>query len=147
MTFLFFKTDEVTDFICFKGWLALTLTGTLLLLVLGIEVSSVFFEVCQAETRGFESALDHFLCRLIWLCETFFANFFIVSKESPFIFFLFCKRMDVQNLPKEPFYIFGTMRFTGDQKNFGIIFSIFSSCGYCRGENLTIWSPFAIFEP
>ena len=28
-----------------------------------------------------------FLCMLFWLCETFFANFFNVSKRSPFQFF------------------------------------------------------------
>ena len=38
-------------------------------------------------------------------------------KGPPFIFFLFCKRMDVQKLPKTPFTFFGTMRLTGEQKN------------------------------
>ena len=48
-----------------------------------------------------------FLCRFFRLCETFFPQiFFNVSKGSPFIFFLFCKRMDVQKLQRALFYIF-----------------------------------------
>ena len=47
-----------------------------------------------------------FFCRVFRLCETFFANFLMSPKSLPFIFFLFCKRTDVQKLPKGPFYIF-----------------------------------------
>ena len=36
------------------------------------------------------------------LSATFFAKFFIVPKGSPFIFFLFCKRMDVPKIPRAP---------------------------------------------
>ena len=54
---------------------------------------------------------------------------------------IYCKRMDVQKLPKGPFTFFGTMRFTGDHKKFRKkvpdFFPIFSSCGYCRREYLT----------
>ena len=39
------------------------------------------------------------------LGETFFRNF-LMSPKPPFIFFLFCKRIDVQKLPKATFYIF-----------------------------------------
>ena len=39
------------------------------------------------------------------LVRLFFANFSNVSKGSPFHFFLFFQRMDVQKLPNTPFYI------------------------------------------
>ena len=35
-----------------------------------------------------------------------FRNFFKCLQRVPLHFFLFCKRMDVQKLPKAPFYIF-----------------------------------------
>ena len=54
-------------------------------------------------------------------------------KGPPFIFFLFCQRMDVQKLPKGPLLhtFFGTMRLTGDEKNqkIRIFFSIFPHAG------------------
>ena len=40
------------------------------------------------------------------LCETFFRKFFKCLQRVPIHFFLFCKRMDVQKLPKAPFYFF-----------------------------------------
>ena len=56
---------------------------------------------------GLSPALDQiFLCRFFRLCETFFRNFLMSPKGPPFIFFLFCKRMDVEKQPKGPFYIF-----------------------------------------
>ena len=57
----------------------------------------------------------------------------------------------IQTFFKVPFYIFRHyLTYRGPKKNFekrSIFFSIFSSCGYCRREYLTLWSPFAIFEP
>ena len=50
------------------------------------------------------------------LVRRFFANFSKVSKGSPFIFFLFFQRMDVQKLPNAPYTFVGTMRLTEDQK-------------------------------
>ena len=48
----------------------------------------------------------NFLCRFFGFVRLFFAKFLNVSKGSPLIFFLFCKTMDVQKLPRSPFYIF-----------------------------------------
>ena len=47
-----------------------------------------------------------FFVQVFRLCETFFRKFFKCLKGPPFIFFLFCKTMDVQKLPKAPFNIF-----------------------------------------
>ena len=43
------------------------------------------------------------------LGETFSANFLNVSKRSPLHFFLFCKRMVVQKLPKAPLLHFSAL--------------------------------------
>ena len=43
------------------------------------------------------------------LVRLFFANFLNVFKGSPFIFFLFCKRMYVQKLPKAPLLHFSAL--------------------------------------
>ena len=50
----------------------------------------------------------NFLCRFFWLCETFFA-IFLMSPKGPPSFFLFCKRMDVQKLPKGPLLHFSAL--------------------------------------
>ena len=56
-----------------------------------------------------------------------------MSSKGPPSFFLFCKRMDVQKLPKGPsFTFFGTMRHTGDQKKIKkvrIFFQFFPHAG------------------
>ena len=77
-----------------------------------------------------------------------FRNFLMSPKGPVFIFFLFCKRMDVQKLPKGPFYIsrhYATYRRLQNKfrKKIG---TFFSSCG-CWREYLTLWSLFTIFEP
>ena len=51
------------------------------------------------------------------LWDFFFANFLNVSKGSPLhFFFYFAKEWMFKNSQRPPFYIFGTMRLTGDQK-------------------------------
>ena len=108
----------MTDFISFISWLPLTATLMKLLLLL---IFREFFEVCQAERRGFE-----------------FLPCLMSPKGPSSIFFLFCKRMDVQKLPKGPFYIFRHYATYRRPKKFGKkfqkigFFSIFSSRGYCR---------------
>ena len=56
-----------------------------------------FFEVCQVQPWP-----KIFFCRFFWLCDTFFRKFFKYLQRVPLHFFLFCKRMDVQKLPKAP---------------------------------------------
>ena len=67
---------------------------------------------------GSSLALDQKLfVHVILALRFFFANFFNDPKGSPFNFFLFSKRMDVQKIVKAPlFTFFGTMRLTGDFK-------------------------------
>ena len=57
--------------------------------------------------------------------------------------------MDVQKLPKGPLLHFSALwdlyrRPRISKKYFG--YFNFSSCGYCRREYLTLWSPFAILS-
>ena len=68
---------------------------------------------------GSSPALDqNFFVQVFFGFVRLFSQIFLMSpKGPPFIFFLFCIRMDVQNLPKGPLLqFFGTMRLTGDQK-------------------------------
>ena len=55
---LFFKTNEVTDCISFISRLALTLTDTLLLLALGIEVNWAVLRSAKPKDVGSSPALD-----------------------------------------------------------------------------------------
>ena len=55
---LFFKTNEVTDCISFISRLALTLTDTLLLLALGIEVNWAVLRSAKSKDVGSSPALD-----------------------------------------------------------------------------------------
>ena len=65
------------------------------------------------------SALTNFFCAGYFGFVRLFRKFFYVSKGSPFNFFLFCKKKDVQKLSNgTPFTFFGTARLTGDQKKF-----------------------------
>ena len=50
-----------------------------------------------------------FCAGFLRLCETFFRKFFKCLQRAPFIFFLFCKKMDVQNLPKAPLLHFSAL--------------------------------------
>ena len=84
--FLFFKTNELTDFISFISCRALTLNcATLLLLALGIEVTA-FLRSAKQKDVGSSPALD----------QKFFVQVF-----SGFVRLL---------------TFFGTMRLTGNQK-------------------------------
>ena len=149
----FLKTNELTDFKSFISWLALTLTATLLPLAFGIEVMRLFWGLPSRRTWVRVPPLTKiFLCRLFWLCETFFASF-LNAKGSTLHFFLFCKRMDVEKLPKGPLLHFLALcdlpeTKTIRKKSFKkwIFFNFFSR-GYCRREYLTLWSPFAVFVP
>ena len=103
-----------------------------------------FFEVCQAGGRGFESNLYQIFCAVFFrLCDTFFRSFFYCLQRVPFHFFQFCKRMDVQKLPKAPLLHFSALcDLPETKKNSKKIknsecFSIFFSRGYCRREYLT----------
>ena len=64
----------------------------------------------SAKQKDVDSSPAHdqklFYAGFFRLGETFFPNFLNVSKGSPFLFFLFCKRMDVQKFTKAPLYIF-----------------------------------------
>ena len=104
---------------------------------------------------GSSPVLDQFFfAGFFLLCETFFANFFNVSKGSTLHFFSILHKNGCSKPPKGPLLqFFGTVRLTRDQKIsrkkfkvFGFFIN-FSSRGYCRREYLTLWSPFAIFEP
>ena len=70
------------------------------------------------------------------LVRHFFANFSNVSKESPFHFFLFFQRMDVQKLQNAPFYIcrhYATYRGPKKFKKFfkeKIFFNFFPHVGF-----------------
>ena len=94
---------------------------------------------------GSSPVLDQFFCAGFFrLCETFFANFFNVSKGSTLHFFSILHKNGRSKPPKGPFLqFFGTMRLTGDQKiskniQKNWIFLNFSSRGYCRREYLTL---------
>ena len=63
--------------------------------------------------------IKNFSCSFFQLCETFFANFFNVSKGSPSFFFYFAKEWMFKTPKGPPFPFFGTMRVNGDlKKNF-----------------------------
>ena len=86
-----------------------------------------FFEVCQAEGRRFESNLDQkfFVQVFFGFVVLFFANFLNVSKGSHLHFFLFCKRMVVQKLPKAPLLNFSALCDLPETKKIQIISGIF----------------------
>ena len=155
MTSFFFKTNELTDFINFISWP----TNTKLPLLPHYFTATWhrgygFFEVCQAEGHGFKSRpWQKFFCANFFsaLWDFFFAN---ISKGSTRHFFVYFAKNGCSKTPRvPPFTCFGTMRLTGNQKKskkklkIRIFFPNFSSSGYCRREYLTLWSPFAIFEP
>ena len=133
----FFKTNEVRNFISFISWLHLTAT------LIKVVHRNQFFEVCQAERPGFESRPrpKFYLCMLFRFCETFFANFFNVSRGPPSFFSVLQKNWMLQKTPKAPFFsIFLALcdlPETSKQKfekknrkqNFGIFFSIFPHAG------------------
>ena len=115
----------MTDFISFISWLPLTATlMQLLLLFFG-----GFFEVCQEGWVRVPPMTKKFFVQLFSALRDFFANFFNVSKGSPFIFFYFAKEWMFKNSQGPPFKFFGTMRLTGDQKmiekKFRIFFNFF----------------------
>ena len=93
---------------------------------------------------GSSPAMTKIFCAgFLQLGETFFRNFFKCLQRAPFIFPLFCKRMDVQKLPKDPLLYFSalcdlpeTKKNSEIKKKIGL-FSSFSSRGYCRREYLT----------
>ena len=89
------------------------------------------------------------------LCETFFAIVLNVSKNSPFIVFIFCKRIDVQRVPKGPpfnFRLYATYQgFQNNSKKNSENF--FPQSGTVEEGTVEITlhfeylTPFAIFEP
>ena len=56
---------------------------------------------------GSSPALDQIFCvDFFGFVRLFFAIFLMSPKGPPFIFSLFCKKMDVEKQPKGPFHIF-----------------------------------------
>ena len=51
------------------------------------------------------------------LCD-FFSQIFLMSPKDPFHFFYFAKEWLFKNSQSPPFTFFGTMRLTGEQKQF-----------------------------
>ena len=101
-----------------------------------------FFEVYQAEGRGFESNFDqNFFVQVFFGFAILFFAIFLSPKGPPFIFSLFCKRMDVQKLPKAPLLHFSGLCDLPETKKISKKnskkFKNFSSRGYCRKEYLT----------
>ena len=87
---------------------------------------------------------QNFFAQVFFRLGDFFEKLLKISKGPPLHFFLFCKRMHVQKLPKAPLLALGNIPETKNKfrkkiriKNFKknrIFFSIFSSRGYCRRE-------------
>ena len=121
----------MTDFI---SWLPLTLTATLLLLALGIEVNSDFLRSAKLKDVGSSLAVDEKFFACYFGFMGLFPHIFEMSpKGPPFIFFLFCNRMDARKIPKGPLsHISALYDLPETSKN-----RFFSSFGYCRREFLT----------
>ena len=99
----FLKPNEVTDFIRFISWLPLTATLMKLLLLIFWRI---FLGLPSRRTGSSPVHDQNFFCTGFRLCETFFANFFNVSKASAFIFFYFTNEWKFKNSQRVPFYIF-----------------------------------------
>ena len=153
----FFKTNELTDFMNFISWPTNTKLPLLhchtTSLPLGIEVTA-FLRSAKQKDMGSSPVLDQnfFLQIFFGFVRLFFRKY--LQRVHPSFFCLFCKKWMFKVSQSAPFYMFrhyATYRkpkkFEKKFKKFGIFFSNFSSSGYCRREYLTLWSPFAIFEP
>ena len=71
-----------------------------------------------------------FWAGFFWLGETFFRKFFKCLQRAPLHFFPILQMNGCSKTPKgSPFTFFGTMRLTGDQKNFERKFQFFPHAG------------------
>ena len=95
----------MTDFIRFINWLALTLTATLLLLALGIEVTA-FLRSAKQKDVGSSFALDQnfFACYFAFVRQQIFS---MPPKGPPSFFFYFATEWLFENSPRAPFTFSG----------------------------------------
>ena len=105
---IFFRNNELTDFVSFISWFALTLNCVtkLCLLALGIEVTA-FLEACQAEGRGFESRPWPKTFRAGFF--GFVSKFFLCLLRVPLHFFSILRQNGCSKLPKGPLLHFSAL--------------------------------------